>query len=1845
MKYLSSIQLPESTSTLALSSVNASNLGLKFYSSGLMIFIAGGQDTVKIGTGYFATNAPLNFGSQSNPPQISYSGNNLFIKAGTLSTTGYISVQTGNLLVGTTTDNGNTLQVGGTFKLTAGGTGTNENFKIVNSSGGTIIQALDNGNVGIGGNAETSASYKLRVHGGIWAGSFEQLNTLNGTAGVGRIEYYNTGGSHRTLGFRTYGPHAAESVKGFIEISSQALTYSGMGNIVLHADADFADHPTLVIRSLNTAAESFYMQNYHHDLGALFITNAATGGDNSMRFRPGRTSDVLVVNTGGIEVTGSIVKAGGTSSEFLKADGSVDSNTYLTSYTESQTLDDVTTLGNTTTNGISVGSLAVDTDLIYTDTVNGRIGINTTNPLYGTIHSEGNIFLANNKFLQSKDGGSTIYNLIGVISSGIVQVGQGNRGLTLRGGGLSSDIVFEVASSNRVTLKGTTYNFLIGTTVDAGYRLAVVGDSRVTGISQVYSTNTLETIDLEVYRDFSGISSRKAATFRITTRNTTGNHGNQQIDFRHEGINSSPNAVTTARILNTHIDGGNGNSYFYIQTQDISPYAGSLRTKIGIDSYGNIQLTDNTDAYVYLGNTYAYGPRIGKVITIGQQPNTGFTGDHLILRGGSPYASADKTGGNLILQGGYSTGTAGSNIILQVPVKGTTGTTLNTTYQTAVYVDSDANVGIGTTTPTEVLHVEGSGIVLRSASYSDSGFTISDDIYDYRIGTVPPQLRSNYIHIQRNGSNTLFHHSSGAFKWVNSGSEKMQLTSGGNLLINTTTDAGFRLDVNGNTRSTQFVVVDGSTIISRDGTYLRIHGTSGVKITAWDGGYKDALVVLPTSGNVGIGVGSASHKLNVDGGVAADYFQLDTTATPTPTQGMIYWDADEETAAVQVNGFNYEIGQGLYWVAKNQTGSQINKGTAVYASGTLGSSGRLLISPMIADGSVPAKYFLGITAEDIADGDDGKVITQGKIRQIDTSGYGAAGNVLWVSATTAGALTQTKPTGSNLALAVAFVVDFAANGTLAARVSNLDENSIGVVPTLDQVTTAGNTTANTITVGGLTANNKVYLGSNTPHSNDATNIVTVNGIMSLSNGYIRIDGQNRVQISTTGWTFNTAITPVAVGFAGYSNQDFTLRTGNASYNLDLGLAGQTNLRIANTTGNVLIGTTTDSGYKLDVNGSVRFVGEIFSGSYLGTQTSRLKLKGVTSGTSTAYFITGEHGSNNTNLFYIREDGAASFGSVRATYSYINSIEPQSSGTTLILKVFSGATYGAAFQNGFDYNHTSGDRYTLRFGQSFAPTSGTGGFGNIIFNHTINQTGGANGTVRGIYYTPTLTSLLGDHIAIETTSGKIIHQGLTNSTQSNVVYYDSTTGELTYGTAPSVATPTLDAVTTAGNTTTNAISTSDITVIGSGNTSSQFPLRVYNSDLSYNIGLEIKGDLSFRIGGYQTGPGAGITGTNSSNILYRAPSQSFYSYTVERLRIDSSTKVVNGNFIVESGNTLIGTTTDAGYKLDVNGTARVLNTLCVNTGNVSGEGIQLGSDLNRGIFINSNAVQFRQYSGFYQFTRGNSGATTLFYTDGNGLTTSTDFGINIGGGYTASSILTLTSTTRGFLQPRMTNAQALAIATPATGLQAYDTTNNKNLLYNGTSWLNIATETWVGAQSYATQSYVTTAISNLVDSAPSTLDTLNELAAALGDDPNFATTVTNSIASKVPQTRTLTINGTAYDLSADRSWTITSGLQASVDAAKVTAVAGIGLTTITTLPVASFDAARFEYVVKSGLNLRTGTIMAVWDGTTAQFTETTTSDLGNTTDITFTVAVNGPNVELNANSGAGGWTVKAVPYGI
>ena len=97
------------------------------------------------------------------------------------------------------------------------------------------------------------------------------------------------------------------------------------------------------------------------------------------------------------------------------------------------------------------------------------------------------------------------------------------------------------------------------------------------------------------------------------------------------------------------------------------------------------------------------------------------------------------------------------------------------------------------------------------------------------------------------------------------------------------------------------------------------------------------------------------------------------------------------------------------------------------------------------------------------------------------------------------------------------------------------------------------------------------------------------------------------------------------------------------------------------------------------------------------------------------------------------------------------------------------------------------------------------------------------------------------------------------------------------------------------------------------------------------------------------------------------------------------------------------------------------------------------------------------------------------------------------------------------------------------------------------------------------------IAALVDAAPGTLNTLNELAAALGDDPNFATTVTNNIAGKVSLTGNETIGGVKTFSSApavpNNSFAVAkvTGLQTALDGKLNSVVAGTNVTIDNTDP--------------------------------------------------------------------------------
>lgn len=98
--------------------------------------------------------------------------------------------------------------------------------------------------------------------------------------------------------------------------------------------------------------------------------------------------------------------------------------------------------------------------------------------------------------------------------------------------------------------------------------------------------------------------------------------------------------------------------------------------------------------------------------------------------------------------------------------------------------------------------------------------------------------------------------------------------------------------------------------------------------------------------------------------------------------------------------------------------------------------------------------------------------------------------------------------------------------------------------------------------------------------------------------------------------------------------------------------------------------------------------------------------------------------------------------------------------------------------------------------------------------------------------------------------------------------------------------------------------------------------------------------------------------------------------------------------------------------------------------------------------------------------------------------------------------------------------------------SYNDLTDKPTLFSGS--YNDLTDKPAGADltGYATETYVNTAVSNLIDAAPTTLNTLNELAAALGDDANFATTVSTAIGTKEPA---IAAGTTAQYWRGDKTW--------------------------------------------------------------------------------------------------------------
>ena len=159
---------------------------------------------------------------------------------------------------------------------------------------------------------------------------------------------------------------------------------------------------------------------------------------------------------------------------------------------------------------------------------------------------------------------------------------------------------------------------------------------------------------------------------------------------------------------------------------------------------------------------------------------------------------------------------------------------------------------------------------------------------------------------------------------------------------------------------------------------------------------------------------------------------------------------------------------------------------------------------------------------------------------------------------------------------------------------------------------------------------------------------------------------------------------------------------------------------------------------------------------------------------------------------------------------------------------------------------------------------------------------------------------------------------------------------------------------------------------------------------------------------------------------------------ERMRIHST-----------SGNVLIGTTTDAGYKLDVNGTARVQEILRVERSTISAVDIVNSADSYRWRFGIDKSNNTTNVFALTKLSGGNAQPLQVYET-GNVVLQGAGNLFNLD---VASAQLQVSSTTKGFLPPRMTTSQKNAISSPSEGLQVYDLTLHQMSYFNGTIWIN------------------------------------------------------------------------------------------------------------------------------------------------------------------------------------------------
>lgn len=167
-----------------------------------------------------------------------------------------------------------------------------------------------------------------------------------------------------------------------------------------------------------------------------------------------------------------------------------------------------------------------------------------------------------------------------------------------------------------------------------------------------------------------------------------------------------------------------------------------------------------------------------------------------------------------------------------------------------------------------------------------------------------------------------------------------------------------------------------------------------------------------------------------------DYIQFDTTNAAATAIARLGWDNGEGTLVLGLKGgnVNMPIGEMVYQMCYNGTGSSIAKGSVVYISGAQGQ--RPSVTLALAGSDATSARTFGVAAEAIANGAEGIVVEFGIVHGLNTSSY-SVGQTLYLSGTTPGAFQTTKPVAPTHLVYVANVISVSSTaGRIFVKIQN-----------------------------------------------------------------------------------------------------------------------------------------------------------------------------------------------------------------------------------------------------------------------------------------------------------------------------------------------------------------------------------------------------------------------------------------------------------------------------------------------------------------------------------------------------------------------------------------------------------------------------------------------------------------------------------------------------------------------------------------------------------------------------------------------------------------------------------------